>query len=136
MKWTVNTTRAKLELQGRVKRVARAMANELKEAIKDNSKNSKTITGGKMRKYSPAYLKWRQKHGLSSTPDLRVRGHLLDDAAILGTTAGATLKPNSPDRLKAEGNQRYRKFYPEQESDIKGPLLKRLKSAGEKALVS
>jgi hypothetical protein len=113
-----------------------AMAAELKQAMVDNSKASKDIFGAPLKKYTPQYEKFRAKHGLSTTPDLRVTGKMLDDATV-GIIAGAGhVSPDAANRKKAEGNQKYRKFYPETDSDIKGALLDRLKTAGERAFAA
>lgn len=133
---TINLNKLRSELQRRARAVPVAMANELKQAIIDNSRDSKTITGGKMRKYSPAYEKFRANHNLGKTPDLRVTGRMLDKQYVGATDTKAVLKPNAADAMKAVGNQRYRKFYPETESDIKGATLKRIIKAGEAAFAA
>lgn len=121
--------RFRLGLEARAKRVPLAMAKEMRAAIIENSKSSKDIRGAKFKKYVPEYEKWRTKHGLSRTPDLRVSGDLLDHQVTLSASGGVLLKPSSKDSGKAQGNQKTRKFYPEQESDITPKLRQRMEKA-------
>lgn len=132
---TLNIERLKREVQRKARVVPLAMANELRQAIIDNSKASKDILGARLKKYSPQYEKFRKAHGLSTTPNLRDTGSMLDKAFAVNLSGVVHLTPNEADRKKAEGNQRHRKFYPENESDIKGATLKRLIRAGEKAFL-
>lgn len=133
---TINSfAEVEAELKRRALRVPGALATEAKKIIVTNSAAGVDIKGHKMVDYTLAYKKWKERHGLAGAPaNLRVTDHLLDFQKIEVHGLRSSLRPSVTDTLIAEGNMRYRKFYPETDSDVTPDFLAQIALAGEAAM--
>lgn len=123
------------EIQRRVARVPAAVAREAGNIIRDNSAAGKDIKGERLSKYSKGYEKFRSAHGLTTEPpDLRATGQLLDNQIGRVNGMKSSIQPSASDRQIAEGNMKYRKFYPETDADILPYFEDRIVKAAEAAI--
>lgn len=123
------------EIKRRINSVPETAARVAKKIVIDNSAQGNDIKERKMKEYSPAYGKWRSRHGLTSAPsDLRVKGRLLDNQNVKVQGMKSSVEPSPDRKIIAEGNLRYRKFYPETDSDIIPSFEKRIIEGCEKVM--
>lgn len=119
------------ELRRRAKRVARAVAEEAKDIIADNSYAGVDILERRMADYTPAYKKVRRKLGLSTSPvNLEVTGSLLHRRRIRANDTESSLAVTGADEKKAQGIMLKRKPYPETDADTV-KMIPRIVRAGE-----
>lgn len=128
------------EVEAEVRRcissVPLAAATAARKIIQENSDKGDDIKGRKMVKYSSPYEKWRQRHGLTTNPpNLRVRGVLLYSANVKAEGMRSSLEPSPDRRIIAEGNLRYRKFYPESDADVQQAFINKIITYCEKSMV-
>lgn len=123
------------EVSRRIAAVPRVAATEAARIMRVNADKGEDIKGQKMKGYSDAYKKFRAKHGLSTEPaNLRVTGTLLDKPTVVTNGMQSRVKPADNRRIIAEGNQRYRKLYPETDSDVTPEFEKQIVTACESAI--
>lgn len=80
------------------------------QAIKDNTASHLDYHNSYFKAYTSGYKKKKLKMGLGTEPDLRVTGEMLDSLVSSKQGIITTISVGSDQQLKAQGNQKYRKF--------------------------
>ena len=94
------------------KGIARA-ATFIQNAIKDRTRQGRSVTGGAFKSYSSSYKKVRSKRGATLTPNLFFTGQMLGNMSFksLSSTKGQVFSPNRTQNVKAFINDKTRPFF-------------------------
>jgi len=94
------------------KGIARAGAF-IENAIKDRTRQGKSVNGGGFKRYSKSYAKKRAERGASLTPNLFFTGQMLGNMSFkkLSSTKGQVFFPNRTQNIKAFFNDQSRPFF-------------------------
>jgi len=94
------------------KGIARA-STFIQNAIKDRTRQGKSVNGGGFKRYSKSYAKQRAKRGASTTPNLFFSGQMLGNMSFkkLSSTKGQVFFPNRTQNTKAFFNDQTRPFF-------------------------
>lgn len=77
--------------------------------IKDRTADHKDVNERPFKPYTPKYKQWKQKKGLSTLPDLKVTGKLLNSLAVHKNGIITTIE-STDDPGKVEGVSKLRPF--------------------------
>ena len=82
----------------------------IQNAIKDRTRQGKSVNGGGFKRYSTGYAKKRAKRGASLTPNLFFTGQMLGNMTFkkLSFTKGQVFFPNRTQNIKAFFNDQSR----------------------------
>lgn len=85
----------------------------IENAIKDRTRQGKSVNGGGFKRYSKGYAKVRAKRGASLTPNLFFTGQMLGNMSFkkLSSTKGQVFFPNRTQNIKAFFNDQSRPFF-------------------------
>lgn len=85
----------------------------IQNAIKDRTRQGKSVNGGGFKRYSTSYAKKRAKRGASLTPNLFFTGQMLGNMSFkkLSSTKGQVFFPNRTQNIKAFFNDQSRPFF-------------------------
>jgi len=85
----------------------------IQNAIKDRTRQGKSVNGGAFKRYSKSYAKQRAKRGASTTPNLFFSGQMLGNMSFkkLSSTKGQVFFPNRTQNIKAFFNDKTRPFF-------------------------
>tara|TARA_X000001382_G_scaffold15183_1_gene9737 strand:- start:393 stop:836 length:444 start_codon:yes stop_codon:yes gene_type:complete len=85
----------------------------IQNAIKDRTRQGKSVNGGGFKSYSKSYRKVRAKRGASLTPNLFFSGQMLGNMSFkkLSSTKGQVFFPNRTQNVKAFFNDQTRPFF-------------------------
>ena len=85
----------------------------IQNAIKDRTRQGKSVNGGGFKRYSKSYAKVRAKRGASLTPNLFFTGQMLGNMSFkkLSSTKGQVFFPNRTQNIKAFFNDQSRPFF-------------------------
>ena len=85
----------------------------IQNAIKDRTRQGKSVSGGGFKSYSKSYRKVRAKRGASLTPNLKFTGEMLSNMSFkrLSNTKGQVFFPNRIQNIKAFFNDQTRPFF-------------------------
>ena len=85
----------------------------IENAIKDRTRQGKSVNGGGFKKYSKGYAKVRAKRGASLTPNLFFTGQMLGNMTFkkLSSTKGQVFFPRRTENIKAFFNDQSRPFF-------------------------
>ena len=85
----------------------------IENAIKDRTRQGKSVNGGGFKRYSKSYAKVRAKRGASLTPNLFFTGQMLGNMSFkkLSSTKGQVFFPNRTQNIKAFFNDQSRPFF-------------------------
>ena len=85
----------------------------IQNAIKDRTRQGKSVNGGGFKRYSKAYARKRAKRGSSLTPNLFFSGQMLGNMSFkkLSSTKGQVFFPNRTQNIKAFFNDQTRPFF-------------------------
>jgi len=85
----------------------------IQNAIKDRTRQGKSVNGGGFKRYSKSYAKQRAKRGASTTPNLFFSGQMLGNMSFkkLSSTKGQVFFPNRTQNIKAFFNDKTRPFF-------------------------
>tara|TARA_R110002110_G_scaffold7873_1_gene39754 strand:- start:287 stop:730 length:444 start_codon:yes stop_codon:yes gene_type:complete len=85
----------------------------IQNAIKDRTRQGKSVNGGGFKRYSKSYAKVRAKRGASLTPNLFFSGQMLGNMSFkkLSSTKGQVFFPNRTQNIKAFFNDQSRPFF-------------------------
>jgi hypothetical protein len=85
----------------------------IQNAIKDRTRQGKSVNGGGFKRYSKSYAKVRAKRSASLTPNLFFTGQMLGNMSFkkLSSTKGQVFFPNRTQNIKAFFNDQSRPFF-------------------------
>jgi len=85
----------------------------IENAIKDRTRQGKSVNGGGFKRYSKGYAKKRAKRGASLTPNLFFTGEMLGNMTFkkLSSTKGQVFFPRRTENIKAFFNDQSRPFF-------------------------
>jgi len=85
----------------------------IQNAIKDRTRQGKSVNGGGFKRYSKSYAKVRAKRGASLTPNLFFTGQMLGNMSFkkLSSTKGQVFFPNRTQNIKTFFNDQSRPFF-------------------------
>jgi len=85
----------------------------IQNAIKDRTRQGKSVNGGGFKPYSKKYRKVRAKRGATLTPNLFFSGQMLGNMSFkkLSSTKGQVFFPNRTQNIKAFFNDQSRPFF-------------------------
>jgi hypothetical protein len=85
----------------------------IENAIKDRTRQGKSVNGGGFKRYSKGYAKVRAKRGASLTPNLFFTGQMLGNMSFkkLSSTKGQVFFPRRTENIKAFFNDQSRPFF-------------------------
>jgi len=85
----------------------------IQNAIKDRTRQGKSVKGGGFKPYSKNYRKVRAKRGASLTPNLFFSGQMLGNMSFkkLSSTKGQVFFPRRSENIKAFFNDESRPFF-------------------------
>jgi hypothetical protein len=85
----------------------------IENAIKDRTRQGKSVNGGGFKRYSKGYAKKRAKRGATLTPNLFFTGEMLGNMSFkkLSSTKGQVFFPNRTQNIKAFFNDQSRPFF-------------------------
>ena len=85
----------------------------IQNAIKDRTRQGKSVNGGGFKRYSKGYAKKRAERGASTTPNLFFSGQMLGNMSFkkLSPTKGQVFFPNRTQNIKAFFNDQSRPFF-------------------------
>ena len=85
----------------------------IQNAIKDRTRQGKSVNGGGFKRYSKGYAKKRAERGASTTPNLFFSGQMLGNMSFkkLSSTKGQVFFPNRTQNIKAFFNDQSRPFF-------------------------
>ena len=94
------------------KGIARA-STFIQNAIKDRTRQGKSVNGGGFKKYSKGYARKRAKRGATLTPNLFFTGEMLGNMSFkkLSSTKGQVFFPRRTENIKAFFNDQSRPFF-------------------------
>ncbi len=85
----------------------------IQNAIKDRTRQGKSVNGGGFKSYSKGYAKKRSQRGATLTPNLFFTGQMLGNMSFkkLSSTKGQVFFPNRTQNIKAFFNDQSRPFF-------------------------
>jgi hypothetical protein len=85
----------------------------IENAIKDRTRQGKSVNGGGFKRYSKGYARKRAKRGATLTPNLFFTGEMLGNMSFkkLSSTKGQVFFPNRTQNIKAFFNDQSRPFF-------------------------
>ena len=85
----------------------------IQNAIKDRTRQGKSVNGSGFKPYSKSYRKVRAKRGATLTPNLFFSGQMLGNMSFkkLSSTKGQVFFPNRTQNIKAFFNDQSRPFF-------------------------
>ena len=85
----------------------------IQNAIKDRTRQGKSVNGGGFKSYSKGYARKRSQRGATLTPNLFFTGQMLGNMSFkkLSSTKGQVFFPNRTQNIKAFFNDQSRPFF-------------------------
>ena len=111
VKGALNQIKTKIP-RATAKGIAKASAF-IQVAIKERTRQGRSVNGGAFKSYSRSYAKARVKRGATTTPNLFFTGQMLGNMNFksLSSTKGQVFFPNRTQNIKAFFNDQTRPFF-------------------------